>query len=480
MDKKADLLPEMIKRAELLRTLVQNERKTPMITEKLAIHGGPKARPSAAFVPVVSPGALMIDEEEIQGVTEVLRRKVFNRHQGPEVSSLEKEFAQTLGVPYVVALNSGSSALNCALFALGIKPGDEVIMPSFSFIGDAAAVLNCGATPVFCEIDNTLTLSVDDAINLVNERTKAIVAVHMRGAPCDMERLEELCRTHGISLIEDVAQANGGSFKGKPLGTFGRIGCFSLQQFKVITTGEGGFLVTSEPELYKDVLFQYDAATFWSYDTDDLIPLKEVMSQRPPKRVPPWSYHTDAPNYLMPQTGLNLRMGEMEGAFGRVQLRKLNSIVERLRERKEKLLQLLGNLPGCEQRAFHDADGEVGIALLLQIHPELPAGEIQKALFAEGIEASLLLPPGMNAMNIPERHFCDGWGKILGSERLIGEHRCQSSKSLLNRMLQIQINPTHADRDLEEIAEGVRKVFYYFADEKRQGSPSSSMQWSQA
>jgi 8-amino-3,8-dideoxy-alpha-D-manno-octulosonate transaminase len=417
-----------------------------MITQKLAIHGGPKARPSAAPVYVVNPGALMIDEEEIQSVTEVLQRKALCRHGAKEVTALEKEFAQMLGIPHVVALNSGSSALNCAFFALNLKPGDEVIIPSYSFIGIAAAVLSCGATPVFCEIDETFTLSVDDALNLVNEHTKAIVAVHMRGAPCDMEKLEDLCRTHQISLVEDVSQACGGSFKGRPLGTFGRISCFSMQQAKVITTGEGGFLVTKEDDIFKDVMLQHDCATFWNLAIAAKIRARNGLPSSPP----------DAPDHFVP--GLNLRMGEMEGAVGRVQLRKLNSIIEKLQERKKTLLQLLGDLPGCERRAFHDANGEVGIALLFPISPELPANEIQKAIWAEGIEALLLLPPD----DIPERHFCEGWGKVLGIE-LIGAHRCQSSKALLSRTLQIQINPTHTDRDLEEIAEGVRKVFYHFA-----------------
>ena len=376
----------------------------------------------------------MIGEEEIQAVSDTLRHGVLYRHLGNQVSQLEQEFAQRLGIPYVIALNSGTSALGCAFTALGIGPGDEVIVPCYSFIGVAAAVLRSGATPVFCEIDETLTLSVHNAAQLINQRTKAIVAVHMRGAPCDMDALDKLCGDHQISLIEDVSQSCGGSFRGQPLGTFGRIGCFSLQYFKVITTGEGGFLVTREPELFKRSLFEHDASAFWARGED-------------------------LPKTYMPLISLNLRMGELEGALGRVQLKKLDTIIEKLRVVKQNLVQMLGNEVGFKKRSFHDYNGEVPIALTLQIDEALPAEEIESAVKALNIPGALLLPPDSSS---PNRHFCDGWGKILGADRLIGEHRCQSSRNLLSRTLQIQIDPSYLDKELEEIAKELRTVFKRF------------------
>lgn len=408
--------------------------------QNLALYGGSMAHPSSKRVRVVSPGASLIGQEEIQAVTNVLRRQILYRHWGQEVSLLEKELAQRISSSYVVAVNSGTSALSCAFAALGIGSNDEVIVPCYSFIGVASAVLSSGATPSFCEIDKTLTLSVDDVSNLINKRTKAIVAVHMRGAPCEMDALEKLCYEHQIHLIEDVSQSCGASFKGKPLGTYGSLGCFSLQHFKVITTGEGGFLVTKEPELFKRIQFQHDASAFWANNG------------------------TSVPNIESSQVALNLRMGELEGALGRVQLGKLDSIIFKLRDLKERLIRKLSSVPGFERRTFHDAEGEVALALMLQIDKALPVKEIEKAVIAEGVEASLLLP-SQNCS--PERHFCEGWGKILGAKRLIGENRCNFSRSLLNRTLQIQIDPNYSIQDIDEIAEGVRKVFHYFVGQKK-------------
>lgn len=405
-----------------------------MSGQELALHGGAMARPGTQRVRIVSPGAWAFDQAEIDRVLEVLKHRIFYRHWGSEVAGFEKEFAQRLGASYAIALNSGTSALSCAFVALGVKAGDEVIMPCYAFLGVASAVLACGARPVFCEIDSTFTISTEHAAHLINERTQAIVAVHMRGAPCDMDGLLTLCSAHQINLIEDVAQSCGASYKGKRLGTLGDIGCFSLQHFKVITTGEGGLCLTNDLELYRRVLYLHDGAAHWSYNAG-------------------------APNRVLPYSGLNLRMGEIEGAIGRIQLQKLDTILEKLRTRKMHLVELLGNLSGCTHQNYHDPEGAIGLALLLIIDSKLDAQEIETAVNAEGIEAALLLPPRYTTA---QRHFCDGWGHVLRSENLIGEHQCENGRDLLERTLQIQIDPSHGMHDLQEIAQGLRKVFHYF------------------
>ena len=168
-----------------------------------------------------------------------------------ETAQLEKEYARFVGTRYALAVNSGTSALICALVAAGIGPGDEVLIPAYTWVATAGAVVSIGAVPVLCEIDESLTIDPEDMEKRITPYTKAVIVVHMRGMSCDMDRIMAVARAHDLRVIEDVAQANGGSYKGRRLGSFGDVGCFSLQQSKVITTGEGGMVVTDSEEIWQ-------------------------------------------------------------------------------------------------------------------------------------------------------------------------------------------------------------------------------------
>ena len=213
-------------------------------SQELAIHGGTPAKQNPD--PPMYPGGMAIADEEEAGVLEVLRAKRLFRYYGPgetesKASQLERAFAEKKGTCYAVAVTSGTAALVCGLQGIGIGPGDEVIVPAYTWIASAAAIVAAGGIPVIAEVDETLLLDPADVERKITPFTKAIMPVHMRGAPCRMDELMALANEHGLKVIEDVAQANGGSYKGRALGSFGDVGCFSLQFNKIITSGEAAW-----------------------------------------------------------------------------------------------------------------------------------------------------------------------------------------------------------------------------------------------
>ena len=192
--------------------------------DKLAIYGGTpaKQRPD----PPMYPGGMMIDEEEEREVLDTLRTKRLFRYYGPQagpskVDALEKNFAELMGVRHALAVTSGTAALICGLQGIGVGPGDEVIVPAYTWIASAAAVLAVGAVPVVAEVDESLTLDPADAERKITKYTKAIMPVHMRGAPARMDDILAVARKHGLRVIEDTAQADGASYRGRRLGTLG-------------------------------------------------------------------------------------------------------------------------------------------------------------------------------------------------------------------------------------------------------------------
>ena len=173
----------------------------------LAIHGGVPARPDVPRQRIVAPGAAMMDNAEAAAALRVIERRLFYRHWGDEVARFEEAFARLIGLPFAIAMNSGTSALACAAAAIPHVLGDEIIIPAYCFIGVAATFMDQGWTPVCCPIDDTLTIDVAAAAQSLTDRTRAIMAVHMRGAPCSMEKLAQLSCNHSLYLIEDVAQS---------------------------------------------------------------------------------------------------------------------------------------------------------------------------------------------------------------------------------------------------------------------------------
>ncbi|MEU6961427.1 DegT/DnrJ/EryC1/StrS family aminotransferase [Streptomyces chrestomyceticus] len=314
------------------------------------------------------PGWYLIGEDEIASVTEALSSGEISRYRfdgsledPSKVYLFEREFADTLGAAHCIGMNSATSALLSALVATGIGPGDEVIVPGYTFIASIAAVVHAGATPVLAEIDDSLTLDPQDVAAKCTPRTRAVLPVHMLGRPADMVSLTTVAEEHGLLVIEDVAQACGGSFRGRRLGTWGTAGAFSLNGAKVITGSDGGVLVTGERTVYERAFAFHDHGS---------APLRLGVTDHGPL------------------LGLNLRMSELVGAMALAQLRKLDHILDTLRARHDALASLLTDLPGVHLARSNDPAGHCATTLALTCDTAARARQITEVLGTAVLDAS--------------------------------------------------------------------------------------------
>lgn len=422
------------------------------MSEELAINGGPKAKTTPNYP--MYPGGLEIGEDEKKEVMEALDRKYLFRYYGPEefpskVREFEMEFASKMGSKYCLAMNSCTSALISALVAVGVGPGDEVIVNGYTFFASCASIVAAKAIPVICEIDDSLTMDPDDLEKKITPSTKAVIAVHMRGAPCDMDRITAICKKHNLKLIEDVAQACGGSYKGKKLGTFGDVGCFSFQYHKIITAGEGGACITDDPVLYDRLMGYHDTAACWR-----------------PDRFGEERYRGEL------FCGVNFRMSELTGAVMLAQLRKLDGLVARMRENKNRIKSQISDIKGITFRRLNDADGEVAICLIYLLSDESKVGMHVDALEAEGVDAA-----GVFNKGIPDWHIYSHWKHVLEQSTPTPEgcpytcphykgdapskyspDMCPNTVELLSRAVHIDIPAQLTDEDCDMIAKAINKV----------------------
>jgi 8-amino-3,8-dideoxy-alpha-D-manno-octulosonate transaminase len=332
--------------------------------------------------PPVYPGACWFDSAEDAAVSDVVRRQTPFRYYGVRpprhVAALEDTVRQFYGVPHALAVNSGTGALFTAIRALGIGPGDEVIVPSFLWVSTVGAVVAANAIPVLCEVDDSFTIAPADMALKITPRTRLIMPVHMAGAPCDMKRIMTIARRRRIPVLEDCAQANGATFRGRSVGTFGTIGMFSLQVNKNITSGEGGLLVTRNRRLYELLCAAHDVGVPWQNGGPDA-----TMG------VVCW--------------GEGRRMSELAGAVAAVQYRKLPAIVARMRDAKHRIKARLAGTPGLSFRRLHDEVGDSGSALILMLPDARSAQQVASAMRASGLGVSRLADYGMHVYyNIPQ------------------------------------------------------------------------------
>ena len=302
-----------------------------------------------------------LDDTEIEAVTRVLRGHVLTN--GPETKAFEDEFAAYHESRHGIAFANGTVALTAMYTALGIGPGDEVIVPSLTFVSSATSVMLCGATPVFAEVDpETFNLDPADVARRCNKRTKAVLAVHYGGQPADLAELEQLARDAGAVLLEDAAEAHGARYRGRPVGTWGRAAMFSFTPTKNITTGEGGMVLTDDPDLER--------------------------------RLRLLRNHGQTSLYVHEILGNNWRMTEMQAAMGRAQLAKLDRILERKRDVARRLDEGLSAIPGVSSPVVRpDRDHVYMMYTVTFAGGTAVRDEVARVARERGIETRVYFPP---------------------------------------------------------------------------------------
>lgn len=404
-------------------------------------------------LPYEFPGANWFDRREEQAALRVIRAKSPFRYYGPkcgfEVDHLEEEFAKALGVKYALAVSSGTQALATAMSAMGIGPGAEVIVPAYLWIAVVAGIVRLGAIPVLADIDDSFTLDPRRLERRITKRTRLIVVVHMSGAPANMAAILAIARRHKLPVLEDCAQCNGGSFRGRKVGALGAMGIFSLQLNKNMTTGEGGLIVTNSTHLYRRASAIHDLGY-------PRIGGRLVMENGP---------------YAL--WGFGGRLNEIAGAIGRVQLKKLPCIVTAMRRAKTAIKAGLKGIPEMSFRRLNDPRGDTG-AFLVMILPSAPqARQFTKTLTANNIIAGSsptirVADFGMhvysNIHSLVEKHSNspDGFPWTLaankGSRYNYALGALPDSDSLMARSVILPIPSVMTPRDIRDTIAGIRQA----------------------
>jgi len=416
---------------------------------RLAIDGGSPVR--ATKLQANFPGPLYYDDEERRELLDVLDgRAPFRWYRiGPKGASpdkcdkFEKEFAAHQGTRYCVAVTSGTAALITAMAALGAGPGDEVILPAWTWYSCYDAIIAAGATPVFAEIDDSMDIDPTDIERHITSRTKIIMAVHIMGEPADMDTILAVARKHNLKVSEDCAQSAGATYKGRPVGSMGDCGIYSFQLCKTITAGEGGALVTNDPVTFER------AARF--HDIGELRPFHAATLGRKPQ--------------LDPGVGWQFRMSEWTGAVMRAQLRKLDRIVADFRDKGTRVTQGIAGLEGIQFRKTNDPDGALRSSVYFRTAGKDQRDRLIKALEAENIpantiEGSVILPlkPFIANKRPPE----PGWPSFATAEDQAipyGPECCPRTIDMWNRYVGVPMDPKYSDQDVADIVAAIRKVY---------------------
>ncbi|ATH09142.1 hypothetical protein BIY24_14680 [Halobacteriovorax marinus] len=343
-----------------------------------------------------------IDKEEVEAIAEILYSGELFRYQSGEglCQKFEKSIAEKLGVKYAHLVTSGTNALICSLIASGVGEGDEVLIPSYTFLATASAVLATGAIPVVCEVDEHLQLDLHHAKTMISDDTKAIIPVHMDGISCDMDNFQKFAEDNSLVLIEDACQSIFGTYKNKFLGTFGDFGCFSFNKDKIITSGDGGLVVTNSREMYEKICCISDGAYSIS------------------------PHHKDFFTEIDPFLGYSMRVSELTGAMLNIQLKKADLILEKYRERKKIFTDKLSDLKNIKVLCGSDPQGDCGITVYLSCSETNLCNELGKYLRSKRIIA---VQPSMRP-----GHVVWKWGKLLNKSAFLDQRRNPYLKSPKN------------------------------------------------
>ena len=383
-----------------------------------------------------------IGKEEIDAVAQVIeQRSLFKINKKlQETMHAEEEMKALFGTKYPLLMTNGYAALTCALIGMGIGPGDEVIVPAYTYISTAMAVVSAGAMPVIAEVDETLTLCPEDTARKISAHTKAIIPVHIQGFPSDMDAIMALAAQHGIQVLEDACQADGGSYHGKRLGTVGHAGALSFNYFKVITAGEGGALLTDDRTIFERALIYHDSSAV-AYFGDQL---------------------SDVETNLF--CGNEYRTNEISSAILRVQMRRLDGILADLRRNKRAMTEALADV--CTFIPSHDIEGDCGTTLAVRFDTAEAADAFSKA---DGIGGTVPINTGKHVycnwtpiMNkVGALHPLMDPFKMEANRDIVPDYRadmCPKTLDLLSRTVYIAVNPDWTEEELAAKIEAIRKA----------------------
>jgi 8-amino-3,8-dideoxy-alpha-D-manno-octulosonate transaminase len=406
--------------------------------------------PAATGAPDIEPGYVgpqFFDKQEEQALLEVLEAGSPFRYWGPgrpvKVLQFEGAFAKYMGARFALGVTSGTAALDCAVAALGLGPGDEVIVPAYTWWSDYTCVVQAGALPVFADIDRSFNLDPQDFSRKLTPRTKAVIAVHLLGGPCDLDPILETARKHHVAVVEDCAQCVGGAYRGRKLGSLGELGIYSFQINKMITSGEGGALVTSDPLLYER------AARFHDMGTIRQLFLDRIGAS---SRVPTFA-------------GENFRMSEFTGGVLGAQLTKLDVMVAQLRGHAQAIYQGIASLPGIRLRHRPDPAGDIGYAVYFEMKDRAARDRCIRELRSRKVPAStltgsVLLPTEESVINKRARHpqwpsFNTPEGKAIQ----YGPDCCRQTLEVFDRFVQVRVGAKYTERIDNYIVHAMRQVY---------------------
>jgi 8-amino-3,8-dideoxy-alpha-D-manno-octulosonate transaminase len=405
---------------------------------QLAVNGGTAVRSQP--LGTANWGPLYYDDKEQTQLSDVLQsRKPFrfaNSLEQSKVAIFENEYAARMETKYALAVTSGTAALHTAMAALEVGPGDEVIIPAWTWYSCYATVIQVGALPVFAEIDESFNIDPADIEHRITPQTKVIMAVHLQGNPAAMDPILAIARKHRLKVLEDCSQSVGASYHGRPLGSMGDIGIYSLQQSKTITAGEGGAITTNDPYLFERAVRFHDVTV-----------------------------RRDFPAKLHYMPGLNYRMNEFTGGVLLAQIRKLDTIIGDVRRNAGRVYNGIRDVAGLRLRHLPDPEGELGTGIFLGFRSTAERQRYADAMKAEGVPVagpagSVVLPV---VPEIEQKVTVTPRWPSFASERgqsiRYGRECCPRTLDILSRFAGVMMGPKYTERDTEDAVTAIRKVY---------------------
>jgi 8-amino-3,8-dideoxy-alpha-D-manno-octulosonate transaminase len=423
----------------------------------LAVEGGNPVRSTPLTTNF--EGANFIGVEEKRELDEAIETRSLFRFYGftppQKAKTFEEEFEKFMGVKYALGVTSGTAALHVAINALGVGPGDEVILPAETWHSDYNAIIMSGALPVFCEIDETFAMDPEDLKKKITPHTKVVIPSHLSGTVADIDKIMAIAREHNLKVLEDSAEAIGASYKGKRTGSIGDIGIYSFQTAKMMTSGEGGCVITNDPALYER------AVRF--HDLGGVRPIFRTALGI--TEYPRGGQGTEGDRGGETMLGLNYRMNEETGAVLCAQLRKMETALANHRRMHRYVTEKLKDLHGIKLRPSNDAEGEIGISLDLLLPSQGLRDRFIKAMTAENVPMDVGI---LGTRNLPTMGYIEdkvaphsqwpSFNTLKGKAMRYGAACCPRSVDLKNRYASLYIGPKWTDDDLKDVVSAVTKV----------------------